>query len=205
MKVLLFFIGVLYVTVCSGNNPDKIEYVQDVDVANGAKSLEESGVGLAVIKFLGITNIPNIQGKIVGWSIKLSNQDQPPVVYEEVILCQQLSTNKWVIAYVSRTACRYRLRLDEWSEGLTATGMDWVWFRTEKPTDEDLIKFIKQSNFGNNECSPDIHPVHTIIYAPYRSLLKVASVGLSDSEKQRRFEGRSGIIHDPADAFRRRK
>lgn len=196
---------ILFANVCFAGGKAPVEYVRQLQPLEMVSPLDRSLIAQSVLGLLGSTNGTPLEDEIIGWAVKVAHMDQPPIVYEEVILLEHLATNKWVIAYVARTACRGYTGMDVWREGMTAPGCNWYWFRSEKPNDNDLIKFFKQSNFGNNEFDPNIKPIHVAIYSPHKKLLQTAVSSLSKEERQIRYQNRFGLISDPADAFKRKK
>jgi hypothetical protein len=139
---------------------------------------------------LCLTNIDVTNETLVGWCLKKSDADKPPILEEESVLYFQArgkQTNEWVVAHIRRTAARGRPGMDIWGPALSYKGMAWVARYELKPSTKDLTQFMRQSNFGNNECAPDIQTIYVSIYSPFKPLVRGASRALPTAKKQRRY------------------
>lgn len=178
----------------------QVEYITERSPSELLQPVEKLELCRSIQTLLRLTNGLPAHETIVGWSVKKSDSDQPPMLKEEAILFFELQggrTNGWIIACIERSLGRGgRPGLETWREGCHGKGMDWVSFSAGRPSDEDLRRFMLASNFGLNECTADVEPIHVAIYAPFKRLLKTAAQVLPPAEKQRRSNGRADILWD---------
>jgi hypothetical protein len=175
-----------------------VEYVREMNPPEIVSPIATTEVLKDVLRLIGTTNCTVSKGDLVAWALKRSHSDRPPILYEDAIFVIEetvQSTNEWIMCYVERTVCRGSPGMDVWRQGLRAPGVEWIHFQTNKPDSTDLTRFMRRSNFGKNECDPDISPVSVCVYAPFRKLVNAAERSISKREKIVRFENREGLIY----------
>ena len=183
---------------CLSGPVAKVDYIVERSESELRKPVEKLELCRNIQTILGFTNGLPVHETIVGWAVKKCDDDQPPMLVEEAILffeMREAKTNCWIIACIERIAGRSgRPGVETWREASHGRGMEWVSFSIGRPSEGDLEQFMNRSNFGFNECTEGIQPIHVAIYAPFKKLLKAAARGLPSPEKLRRYNGRSDII-----------
>jgi hypothetical protein len=178
-----------------------VEYVPIKSRESLVSPLEIEELCRETLTMFGVTNHSTTQETLVAWAIKKDDSDRPPVLHEEgIIFFQEVTdqTNRWVLAVIERSLARGRAGSEQWRLGISSKGSMLVHLSVRRPTVQDITEFTRSSNFGYNELSPDIIPIHVTVYAPFGEMVAVVSKSLSKAERQRRSRSSPTIISDPS-------
>jgi len=135
------------------------------------------------------------QVTIIAWSLKLLNLGDLPKIDEEVIVSIEAidkGVKVWEVAYLTRTADDTS-QLGKWGPSPTHPLLVFRKYKTP-PNENDIILFIKETNFGHNDYgtnrdnyhSPSTDVVKVYSYINSQNLIKSLRAGISNEEKQNR-------------------
>lgn len=135
---------------------------------------------------------------LIAWAAKSSDLAFPPQVSEEAIVLVNWTdsggTNRWCLARVLCASTTSEKR--SWIRGSGFPGVPSEKEWNLKPSDEEIAAFIKSTNFGYNECDPDVRVLRVVAYREAASIVQALKEGVSDSEKsERRAKLRSVFWH----------
>lgn len=198
MKPSVIFLALVCLGPPNASCVPRVEYIPGPafkhEIANPP---EINQICKEVQAMLQLTNGYRTNETIIAWSLKKIEGDRPPILVEEVVLYFEIvgkRTNSWITSCPTRNAGRGGLGLDSWQPSLGAVDMKWVAYGTKRPDVNELVDFIRHSNFAYNECDPDIEPIHAEVYAPYKRLVTIVSEGINSNEKRRRFNTRDDLL-----------
>ncbi|MBN1911835.1 MAG: hypothetical protein JW818_18990 [Pirellulales bacterium] len=132
-----------------------------------------------------------MDAKLYAWSIKsYPDGDMPPLVFEEVIVVvRHKSTDEYTAMYLIRSAGGPQQFFRDWQHDIGSRRiglMEKTRFKT-KPSEDDLVRFVHDTNFGNNEMQPDTSVLGVYCYVKeMKKLIKELQDGISREEKHRR-------------------
>ena len=126
---------------------------------------------------------------VVGWCLKVSPSTVPPVVVIEAIV--QVTFDNHNVALLSLHRCvdgGDGTIFEKWEVSVPVDGKSVRVFKNE-PSSAELAAFIRGTNFGYNECDPDVDVVSVVLYKPYakEDIFDVVRNGIPDNEKSFRY------------------
>ncbi len=134
--------------------------------------------------------------EILAWCVKASLLTSPPMLFEDVlVLVQWKERNKWSLLHLTRAPADRNPHSDGWRHGSGVhAGLDWSADFTAKPTEAEILRFVRGTNFGNNELSDTIRVLRVFVYrADWKRLLQEIKDGIDRREKQLRRARQLGL------------
>ncbi len=194
MKLQLAFLAwMLSVWVCTAQatNEVKLAAASSVPVAN-------SHVSALAKEVLGTDDPGTNTVALIAWAAKYSEIGLPPEVAEDAIVLARRAdtrgTNQWVLAYVSCTT--YSAHGRSWSP-VRIPGLSWEEEFAAQPSNEAIAAFIRSTNFGANDCRPDVRILRTICYIDAPKIIQTLADGIPDQEKLRRLQAAAAAQMPP--------
>lgn len=128
---------------------------------------------------------------ILAWSVKAYTANVPPEVIDEVIvLAEWKEKGCWSLCYLYRKASESNRLHGGWQNDaeMTLAGLPWQEEFTTRPTEAEIVRFVRKTNFGNNEMMPNLLVASVFLYEnTLPGLRQELSKGVDRKEKASRY------------------
>jgi hypothetical protein len=159
-----------------------------------SKTLQPSDLkdALAEVENSGFPKREANEIEILAWSTKAHPHYIPPALNEEaIVLARWKSPDSWGLFCL----LRYHTGVAFFSQGWTAQkgverlGLAWAAKFDARPTEDQIVDFVRKTNFGNNECLSEILVLGVFVYGDQmKKLHQELARGLPKEERKRREE-----------------
>ena len=189
-------LGIAFLIACQDEEIMAVE-IQVKEFSRRQASVENNSYVFAIMEAVskyaskGDDTIDYERSYIVAWCLKGMEFHLPTQIVEEVIcLTRWGKTSEWSLVYLMRTTTSPDYT---WTEGVNVAGYECLKWNSrfkDKPSQQDTIEFVRNTNFGINEFENFDDPikVYTIILyaAKMKGLKEVLGKGISDKAKSKR-------------------
>jgi hypothetical protein len=128
--------------------------------------------------------------EIVAWSTKACTTHLPPAISEEaIVLVHWESPDVWSLFCFGRSHHGFAHFHKGWQPPgeLEIIGLLWNAESEARPSEDQVMDFIRQTNFGNNEFESDVAVLGVFLYAgDLQKLREELTRGLPQKERERR-------------------
>jgi hypothetical protein len=136
------------------------------------------------------TEPPN-EVRILAWSVKAHTRDLPPELTDEVVvLLRWEQAHLWSLCYLYRRVLESNPLYIGWQNNadITLAGLPWQEQFSTEPTEARIVEFVRKTNFGNNEMTPDVLVASVFLYDKSMHVLREElSKGVHRNEKASRY------------------
>ncbi|MDY0165075.1 MAG: hypothetical protein RBS80_00940 [Thermoguttaceae bacterium] len=128
---------------------------------------------------------------LLAWCVKVTATRLPPTLRKEALDLAEWGNGDGFSLSVLSSSHGYGGRFENWQydSWVRQSGLPVTASFDKAPTEADIVAFVQQTNFGNNEMVPDRVVATIFLYETDMPLLRKAMVaGIGDDEKWRRYD-----------------
>jgi hypothetical protein len=139
--------------------------------------------------------------KVLAWCIKANILHVPPGVFDEIIVAAYWrDARKWALCYLSRTVSDGSGPDHRWQmpEDADVAGFRWQQEFPREPREQEIVRFVKETSFGNNEFTPNVVVGALFLYdKTMRALESELLRGIDRNEKAKRYNRLVRAVAEP--------
>ncbi len=141
--------------------------------------------------------------EILAWSTKACLIHLPPAILEEAIVrVRWQRSDSWSLFYLERNHLAAAYFNKGWQEpaGPQIPPLSWSATFNGKPSEDQVVDFVRNTNFGNNEFSSETAVVAVFLYAErLKKLHQALARGIPEEEREQRRKRFWNAIAEPLD------